>query len=60
MWWMGHDMGAEEHGMGAGCGAPTLEKVAAAGEGELRASDAVEALATVACVGEERKYRYLF
>jgi hypothetical protein len=53
-------MGAEEHGMGARCGAPTLEKVAAAREGEPRASDAVDALATVACVGEERKYRYLF
>jgi hypothetical protein len=47
--------GAEERGMGPGCSAPTLEKATAAGEGELRARDAVDAPAAVTCVGDERK-----
>jgi hypothetical protein len=47
--------GAEEHEMMDGCGAPTLEKAVAVEEGELRASGAVDAPATIACIDGERK-----
>jgi hypothetical protein len=52
--------GAEERGMGASCGAPTLEKATAAREGERRTSGAMDAPVAVACVQRRGKEMSLF